>query len=38
MKAEVQGLRIVTNEEFADEVYDSKWAMNTAEVNKLFLD
>jgi hypothetical protein len=38
MKAEIQELRIVTNPEFADEVYDAKWAMNTAEVNSLFLD
>jgi hypothetical protein len=38
MKAKIQGLRVVSNPEFADEVYDTKWAMNTAEVNAMFLD
>lgn len=38
MKAEIQGLRIVTDKEFADEVYDTQWALNTAEVNSFFLD
>lgn len=38
LKAEIQGLRIVTNTEFADEVYDVKWAMNVAEVNALILE
>ncbi len=37
LKAEVQGLTIVDDIELADEVYDMKWAMNTAEVSKLFL-
>lgn len=38
LKAEIQGLRIVTNKEFADEVYDVNWAMNVTEVNALFLE
>jgi hypothetical protein len=37
LKAEVQGLKIVDDAENADEVYNKEWAMNTAEVCKLFL-
>lgn len=38
LKAEVQGLEIVEDASHADEVYDMNWALNTAEVSKLFLD
>ncbi len=38
LKAEVQGLELVNNSENADEVYDMNWALNTAEVSKLFLE
>ncbi len=37
LKAEVQDLEIVDNAEFADEVYETNWALNTAQVSKLFL-
>ncbi|MEO0469962.1 MAG: hypothetical protein AAF206_10115 [Bacteroidota bacterium] len=37
LKAEVQGLEIVSEAEKAEEVYDLNWALNTAEVSKLFL-
>ena len=37
LKAEVQGLSIVQNPDEADEVYDTTWALNTAEVSKMFL-
>lgn len=37
MKAEVQGLIKVQNPEDADEVYDEKWALNTAQVNQFFM-
>lgn len=38
LKAEVQGLQIVADFENADEVYDTKWALKTAEVSALFLE
>ena len=38
LKAKVQGLTIVEDPSLADEVYDMKWALNTAEVSKLFLN
>jgi hypothetical protein len=37
LKSEIQGLEIVTDSETADEVYDMNWALDTAEVSKLFL-
>jgi len=37
LKAEVQGLEIVDETLVADEVYDIKWAMDTAAVSNLFL-
>ena len=37
LKAEVQGLELVPEAGQADEVYDTNWALNTAEVSKLFL-
>ncbi|MDX2245917.1 MAG: hypothetical protein SF052_04015 [Bacteroidia bacterium] len=37
LKAEVQGLEIITDSETAEEVYDMNWALNTAEVSNLFL-
>lgn len=37
LKAEVQGLEIVSEAGIADESYDISWALNTAEVSKLFL-
>ena len=37
LKAEVQGLEIVEDAALADEIYDMNWALNTAEVSKLFL-
>lgn len=36
-KAEAQNLELVDNPESADEKYDLHWALNTAEVSKLFL-
>ncbi len=38
LKAEAQGLKRVDEPELADEVYDLKWAMNTAAVTKLLVD
>lgn len=38
IKAEAQQLKIVKNSENADEVYDLKWAANTAAVTKLLVD
>jgi hypothetical protein len=38
LKAKCQGLKVVTNLEEADEIYDAKWALNTAAVNNLFLE
>ncbi len=38
LKSEVQGLEMVSDSEIADEVYDMNWALNTAEVSKLFLE
>ena len=38
LKAKMQGLKIVNLSAAADEVYDMDWALNTAEVSKLFLD
>ncbi|MEL6863744.1 MAG: hypothetical protein AAFP19_04960, partial [Bacteroidota bacterium] len=38
LKAEAQQLEVVTAPEQADEVYDMKWAMNTAAVTQLFVD
>jgi len=37
LKAEVQKLEIVSDPELADEAFDMEWALNTAEVSKLFL-
>jgi hypothetical protein len=37
LKAEVQGLAIVTDPVLADEVYDLNWASNTAKVTGLLL-
>ena len=37
LKAEVQELEIVSDPELADEAFDMEWALNTAEVSKLFL-
>ncbi len=37
MKAEVQALDILDSAEAADEVYDIKWARNTAAVSEMFL-
>ena len=37
LKAEVQGLEIVSDRKEADEVYDSKWALNSAAVSKLII-
>ncbi len=37
LKAGVQGLEIIEDAAYADEVYDMDWALNTAEVSKLFL-
>jgi hypothetical protein len=37
LKAEVQGLEIVEDASYADEIYDMDWALNTADVSKLFL-
>lgn len=37
LKAEVQDLQLVGEPHLADEVYDTNWALNTAEVNELFL-
>ena len=38
LKAKVQGLEIVEDASLADEIYDMSWALNTAEVSKLFLN
>ncbi|WP_027420295.1 hypothetical protein [Crocinitomix catalasitica] len=38
LKADVQGLNRIDDATIADEVYDMKWALNTAEVSKLFLE
>ena len=38
LKADVQGLEIVSDVENAEEAYTMEWALNTAEVSKLFLD
>lgn len=38
LKADVQGLVIIDDLEIADEVYDMNWALNTAQVSKLFLE
>lgn len=38
LKAEIQCLEIVKDSSYADEVYDMNWALNTAEVSKLFLN
>ena len=37
LKAEVQGLELVADPAFAEEVYDMKWALNTAAVSGMFL-
>ncbi|MEE9372263.1 MAG: hypothetical protein V3V00_04345 [Saprospiraceae bacterium] len=37
LKDKVQELIILKDSESADEFYDMNWALNTAEVNKLFL-
>lgn len=37
LKAEIQGLTIVEDFTYADEIYDEEWALNTAEVSKFFL-
>ncbi|MBX7242529.1 MAG: hypothetical protein K1X92_12340 [Bacteroidia bacterium] len=38
IKAEAQGLSLTENVEEADEVYDMKWAMNSAAVTRLLID
>ena len=38
LKADVQGLNRIDDATIADEVYDMEWALNTAEVSKLFLE
>ncbi len=38
LKAEAQGLELVSEAENADESYDIKWAMNTAKVTQLLID
>jgi len=38
LKAEAQDLEIVSKVELADEIYDTKWASNTAGVTQLLLD
>ncbi len=35
---QAQALNLIDNPEVADEVYDAKWAMNTAGVTQLLLD
>lgn len=37
LKAEIQGLNVVTEESAADEVYDLNWASNTAKVTAVLL-
>jgi len=37
LKAAVQGLKIVGDASLADEIYDAKWATNTAEVSALLI-
>jgi len=38
LKAEIQGIEIVSEPKNSDEVYSMDWALNTAEVAKLFLE
>lgn len=38
LKAQAQALNLIDNAEVADEVYDAKWAMNTAGVTQLLVD
>ncbi len=38
LKAEAQELELVSNEELADEIYNSQWAMNAAAVSELLVD
>ncbi len=38
LKAEAQNLTIIENAEIADEVYDYKWAINSAAVSQLLVD
>ncbi|MBO6515281.1 MAG: TerD family protein [Bacteroidia bacterium] len=38
IKAEAQGLEFVEDKSEADEVYDMQWAVNTAQVTRLFVD
>jgi hypothetical protein len=38
LKAEAQGLTLVTEKENADEIYDIQWAMNAAAVTQMFVD
>lgn len=38
IKAKSQNLEIVNNFEDADETYDCQWAVNSANVTKLFVD
>ncbi len=38
LKAEAQGLTLVTEKQNADEIYDIQWAMNAAAVTQLFVD
>ncbi|MNX90951.1 hypothetical protein D3C86_1230190 [compost metagenome] len=37
LKAEIQGLNVVTDKSAAEEVYDLNWASNTAQVTGLLL-
>jgi len=38
LKAEAQGLTLITEKENADEIYDIQWAMNAAAFTQLFVD
>ncbi len=38
IKAKAQGLEIVDNKGNADEIYDAKWALDSAKVTQLFVD
>ena len=38
LKAKCQELEIVEDSSNADEMYDAKWALNTADVSALFLN
>lgn len=38
LKAEAQNLKIITDKEGADELYDTLWATNTASVTQLLID